>query len=73
MDKSQLYGLDLTGATWHKSSSSAVEGQECVEVTDLGGGAVALRDSNNHARGDLRFTAGEWAAFTSGVRRGEFD
>jgi hypothetical protein len=45
----------------------------CVEAAFLGGGAVALRDSTSRGRPDLRFTSGEWSAFTAGVRRGEFD
>jgi uncharacterized protein DUF397 len=45
---------------------------ECVEVAELGDGAVAVRDSNNPNRPDLRFTASEWAAFVDGVRDDEF-
>jgi hypothetical protein len=43
-----------------------------VEIADLGGGAVALRDSTDYTRAPLRFTAAEWAAFTAGVRDGQF-
>jgi len=46
---------------------------ECVEVTSLDDGAVALRDSVSRGRPDLRFTSAEWSAFTAGVRHGEFD
>ncbi|MER7805838.1 DUF397 domain-containing protein [Streptomyces sp900116325] len=42
------------------------------KVADLGGGAVAVRDSNNTDLPPLRFTAKEWAAFRDGVRKGEF-
>ncbi|MGH3784408.1 MAG: DUF397 domain-containing protein [Pseudonocardiaceae bacterium] len=72
MDKTALYARDISSLTWRKSTKSFPDGQECVEVADLGGGAVALRDSNNPARPDLRFTASEWAAFVAGVRDGEF-
>lgn len=72
MDKSALYARDLSNVTWRKSKRSFVEGQECVEVAELGDGAVALRDSRNPTRPDLRFTASEWAAFLDGVRHGEF-
>jgi Domain of unknown function (DUF397) len=72
MDKSDLYARDLSGVTWRKSSKSFPDGQECVEVAELGDGAVALRDSNGPTRPALRFTASEWEAFLYGVRHGEF-
>jgi hypothetical protein len=72
MDKTELYARDISGVTWRKSRYSEVDMNECVEVTELGDGAVAVRDSNNPGRPDLRFTASEWAAFIDGVRDGEF-
>ncbi|MFD3452177.1 DUF397 domain-containing protein [Streptomyces sp. NPDC058691] len=69
--KSELYTRDLTEARWIKSSKSPYR-VDCVEVADLGDGAVAIRDSNNTELPPLRFTAGEWAAFRDGVREGEF-
>ncbi len=73
MSKADLYARDISGAEWAKSSFSENETDMCVEVAFLGGGAVALRDSTSRSRPDLRFTRGEWSAFTAGVRRGEFD
>jgi uncharacterized protein DUF397 len=72
MDKTELYARDISGARWTKSRYSEVDMNECVEVTELGDGAVAVRDSNNPGQPDLRFTASEWAAFVKGVRDGEF-
>ena len=72
MDKTELYARDISGVTWRKSRYSEVDMNECVEVAELGNGAVAMRDSNNLHRPDLRFTASEWAAFLNGVRDGEF-
>ncbi|MFB7739303.1 DUF397 domain-containing protein [Streptomyces sp. NPDC056112] len=69
--KAELYALDLTQACWAKSSKSPYT-STCVEVADLGGGAVAVRDSNHRDLPPLRFTAEEWAAFQDGVREGEF-
>ncbi len=50
MDKTALYARDVSDLTWRKSTKSFPDGQECVEVAQLGGGAVALRDSNNRTR-----------------------
>ncbi|MFE1962197.1 DUF397 domain-containing protein [Streptomyces sp. NPDC059479] len=69
--KAELYTLDLTDTRWVKSSKSTT-GPYCVEVADLGGGAVAIRDSRRKDLPSLRFTAEEWAAFRDGVREGEF-
>ncbi|MGW4412133.1 DUF397 domain-containing protein [Nonomuraea sp. NPDC004702] len=45
----------------------------CVEVAPLADGNVALRDSKVEDGPVLVFTPSEWAAFTAGVRDGEFD
>ncbi|MEU8527358.1 MULTISPECIES: DUF397 domain-containing protein [Streptomyces] len=63
---------DLTRAAWHKSSHSE-GGADCLEVAFLDGGTVALRDSKDLSRPALLCTPAEWAAFTAGVRGGEFD
>ncbi|MGH3852850.1 MAG: DUF397 domain-containing protein [Pseudonocardiaceae bacterium] len=63
---------DLTPAIWRKSTFTNNTGA-CVEVADLDGGHRAVRDSKNPAGPALMFTATEWAAFTAGVRSGEFD
>jgi hypothetical protein len=59
-------------AVWVKSSLSFSNGN-CVEVTELPGGSVGVRNSRDPGGAVLRFTPGEWAAFLGGVRRGEFD
>ena len=71
-EKSALYATDLTAATWRKSTFTANSGQ-CIEIAELPGGAIALRDSKSPHREPLRFTSGEWAAFLNGVHAGEFD
>ncbi|MBT2225836.1 DUF397 domain-containing protein [Nonomuraea sp. NEAU-A123] len=63
---------DTSVAAWRKSrfcnGASA-----CVEVASLADGNVALRDSKAQDGPVLVFTPSEWAAFTAGVRDGEFD
>jgi len=63
---------DLTSATWRKSSRSN-SSSNCIEVTDLDGGHHAVRDSKDPAGPALIFPRAEWAAFTAGIRSGEFD
>ena len=64
--------LNSSGLTWVKSSLSN-SFSNCVEVADLPDGGVAVRDSKDPSGPVLRFTPGEWQAFTGGVRGGEFD
>jgi hypothetical protein len=57
---------------WVKSSLSFANGN-CVEVADLSGGEIGVRNSREAAGAVLRFTPDEWHAFVGGVRNGEFD
>ena len=59
-------------AVWVKSSLSFSNGN-CVEVAELPGGSVGVRNSRNPAGPVLRFTRTEWEAFLGGTRLGEFD
>jgi Domain of unknown function (DUF397) len=65
--------MDLSDVTWRKSSFSGSNGGGCVEVADLPDGGRLVRDTKDRQGPVLRFTAGEWSAFTDGVRTGEFD
>lgn len=71
MNKADLYEMDLSNATWTKSSYSGGNTDMCVEVAQLPGRAVALRDSKNPEGEPLRFTADEWSAFRRGIQAGE--
>ena len=44
----------------------------CVELR-RNGDSIEVRDSKNPTGPALMFTAGEWGAFTTGVRAGEFN
>lgn len=63
-----LYGIDLTGATWAKPCGGNVgdQGDGCVETTPIPGGGMAVRDSKRPDLPELRFTEAEWSAFTTG-------
>jgi hypothetical protein len=58
--------------TWRTSSYSSDFGN-CVEVGELGDSGRAVRDSKDPAGPALTVTPAGWAAFTTGVRHGEFD
>jgi len=62
---------DLSHAIWHKATASGNSGN-CVEVAQNLPGIIAVRDSKDPAGPALVFKAREWAAFTGGVRAGDF-
>jgi hypothetical protein len=64
---------ELATASWYKSSASAYNGN-CLEVSHLRDGRIAVRDTKDKASGPtLIFTQPEWAAFLAGAKNGEFD
>ncbi|WP_263656404.1 DUF397 domain-containing protein [Nonomuraea aurantiaca] len=73
MEAADLNDIDLSGAVWRKSSRSGSNGGQCVEVASNIPGIVAVRDSKDRGGPALTFTPGEWRAFLSGVKDGEFD
>ncbi|SFO66100.1 MULTISPECIES: DUF397 domain-containing protein [Actinomadura] len=63
---------DITHVQWRKSSRSAHEGGECVEVADLAT-VVGVRDSKDPHGPNLTFSSAAWAAFTSDVKSSQHD
>ncbi|MGH3709628.1 MAG: DUF397 domain-containing protein [Pseudonocardiaceae bacterium] len=62
---------ELTRSVWRKSTYSPNE-VYCVEFAE-GQDGCAVRDSKDPTGPALMFTAGQWSAFTTGLRAGEFD
>ena len=64
---------EIAMASWYKSSASSYNG-DCVEVSHLRNGRVAVRDTKDTTSGPaLIFTRSEWDAFLTGAKNGEFD
>ncbi|MEV4874867.1 DUF397 domain-containing protein [Streptomyces cyaneofuscatus] len=63
--------IDLTAATWRKSSYSNQDGGACLEVADGFTVAVPVRDSKNPHGPALTFPAAGWSSFVSAVKGGD--
>ncbi|SCL29251.1 protein of unknown function [Micromonospora nigra] len=60
--------LNLTDATWRKSTRSGNNGGDCVEVADNLPGVVGVRDSKDPTGPALAFRPSAWKAFVTQVR-----
>ncbi|WP_084962404.1 DUF397 domain-containing protein [Thermoactinospora rubra] len=63
---------DLSQVAWRKSRYSNSQGN-CVELAELPGGAVAVRNSRFPDGPALIYTREEIRALVLGVKAGEFD
>lgn len=61
----------LSRAVWRKSSRSASNGGQCVEVAQNPPASVAVRDSTDPHGAHLVFTPAAWAAFVDAVKAGD--
>ena len=62
----------LQGVTWRKSRRSNPSGN-CVELAELPGGEIAVRNSRHPSGPALIYTRAEIAAFVHGAKGGDFD
>ncbi|MFI6651372.1 DUF397 domain-containing protein [Streptomyces sp. NPDC050529] len=60
--------LDLSAATWHKSSHSNGDGGNCLEVAEGHPGLVPVRDSKRPHGPALVVSAAAWAPFVEAVK-----
>jgi len=61
--------IDLTAATWRKSSHSNQDGGACLEVADdFAPVVVPVRDSKNPHGPVLTFAAADWSSFVAAVK-----
>lgn len=63
---------DKLAVNWRKSRASNPSGS-CVEVAELAGGEIAVRNSRHPSGPALIYTPAEIDAFLTGVKNGEFD
>lgn len=62
----------LTGVRWEKSRWSNSQGN-CVELAQLPGGQIAIRNSRDPNGPALIYTRAEIAALVQGTKDGDFD
>ncbi|MFH8732866.1 MULTISPECIES: DUF397 domain-containing protein [unclassified Streptomyces] len=63
--------IDLSDASWRKSSYSNQDGGACVEVSDDFTVIVPVRDSKVSHGPVLVFPAAGWSSFVSAVKGGQ--
>jgi hypothetical protein len=62
---------ELARATWRTASYTQGNGS-CVEVGDLSGGRIVVRDTKDRGGMAIVMTAGEWRAFLAFTLASDF-
>ncbi|MFB6838158.1 DUF397 domain-containing protein [Streptomyces sp. NPDC056361] len=57
----------MTEPNWHKSTYSG-DNDNCIEVADDAPSVVRVRDTKDHAKGELTATPAAWSAFARFAR-----
>lgn len=66
-----MRSIELSAATWRKSSYSNSDGGQCIEVSDDFSAVVPVRDSKVLHGPVLVFPAGDWSSFVTAVKGGQ--
>ncbi len=72
LSRSGVSARQLPPVTWQKSNRSNPSGN-CVELAELPGGGIAIRNSRDPDGPVLIYTPDEINAFIQGARDGDFD
>ncbi|WP_434742317.1 DUF397 domain-containing protein [Micromonospora sp. SH-82] len=64
--------MDLTRASWRKSTRSGSSGN-CIEIADGHPGVVGVRDSKDQQGPVLSFTSGQWSDFVQSIKARQLD
>ena len=65
--------MDLSNATWRKSSYSGGNGGNCVGIASLPDRSRGVRDPKDPGDPKLVFAPETWRTFTTAVKGGAFD
>ncbi|MFF2811062.1 DUF397 domain-containing protein [Streptomyces sp. NPDC058000] len=60
--------IDLSHATWRKSSYSNSDGGQCIEIADNVPALIPVRDSKTPHGPALVFEAAAWGTFVAAVK-----
>ncbi|MFF2652425.1 DUF397 domain-containing protein [Streptomyces sp. NPDC058045] len=67
-----MRSIDLSAASWRKSSYSNADGGACIEVADGFPAVVPVRDSKTPQSPALVFGNATWSSFVGAVKGGRF-
>lgn len=63
-----MRSIELSAATWRKSSYSNSDGGQCVEVSDHFSAVIPVRDSKAPHGPVLVFPVGDWTSFVTALK-----